>query len=60
MKKVSEDCFFRKINPMDVTIDVKGSYPYTSIFRKRGGDVVGKIVHIQFKDAIYYLQEQEV
>ena len=43
-KEVSRDQFFATVNQMDVTPWPTGNYPYTDLWKTRGGQVVGKTV----------------
>jgi hypothetical protein len=51
MKQVSAEEFYKKIGPLDVTLDVQGKHPYKTVFKLRRGAIVG----FQDKDGKYYL-----
>lgn len=41
-KKVSSDEFYKKIGPLDVVLEVQGSYPYKTLYKLRNsGKVIG-------------------
>jgi hypothetical protein len=44
IKPVSKNEFYSIIGQLDVTLSVRGQYPYTTLFKTRHGDVKGKSV----------------
>jgi hypothetical protein len=42
MVAVTKEKFYSVIGPLDVTLSVRGSYPYTTIFQTRSGVEVGR------------------
>ena len=43
MIEVSKGDFYKYINPRDIVVRAEGDYPFVSVFRTRGGQVIGKI-----------------
>ena len=55
IKRVSVEEFFQKIGPLNVFLEIKGDYPYHTLFRlKDSGVLVGFEEHER-----YYLCEEE-
>lgn len=46
MKNVSKKEFYDKIGPLDACVSIENEYkyPYTSLFKTRGGQLIGKSV----------------
>lgn len=56
MKAISKKDFYNIIGKMDVIIDVKGNYPFTTMFKLRNGNVVGKSVDVlNKKESNYFI-----
>jgi hypothetical protein len=53
--KVSKDEFYKKIGPLDVTVSPEGNYPYKTMFKLRGGEIVGYTKGHKFEDDDYFL-----
>ena len=45
-QRVSTEEFFKVIGPLNVTLEIRGNYPYKTLFRlKQGGKLVGLEEH---------------
>lgn len=53
MKEVTKEQFYDTIGQLDVIVKAIGNFPYTSEFRQRNGQLMGKIVKT-FTDGIKY------
>jgi len=45
MQKVSRKEFYKKINPLNVKVTVRGDFPYTTDF-KLNGNIIGKSIDV--------------
>jgi len=61
MKQVTSKEFYKVIGPLDVTLTLTEDYPYTTYFKLRNGETVGRIapiVNLGFTTVeAYYLME---
>lgn len=55
MKKVSKEELYNFIAHLDVVLDIKGEYPYKTVFRYRHGGVAG----VEDRDGNCYLVDDE-
>ena len=54
-QRVSTEEFFKVIGPLNVTLEIRGNYPYKTLFRlKQGGKLVGFEKHER-----YYLNVED-
>lgn len=54
-QRVSTEEFFKVIGPLNVTLEIRGNYPYKTLFRlKQGGKLVGFEEHER-----YYLNVED-
>ena len=53
MNEVTKKKFYEVINPLDVVLQTIGDYPYTTIFKLRHGQEVGRVVGSYPKGKIY-------
>ena len=44
MKEVTKEYFYSKIGKLDVTVYPRGEFPYTTEFKLRNGQMMGKVV----------------
>lgn len=55
-QRVSTEEFFKVIGPLNVTLEIRGNYPYKTLFRlKQGGKLVGFEEHER-----YYLNVEDI
>ena len=48
-QRVSTEEFFKVIGPLNVTLEIRGNYPYKTLFRlKQGGKLVGFEEHERY------------
>jgi hypothetical protein len=44
MIQVTKEEFYKKVMHLDAVVSTEGNYPYTSVFSRRHGGVIGKAV----------------
>jgi alkylation response protein AidB-like acyl-CoA dehydrogenase len=62
MRKVTQEEFYKKMGPLDVTVTPEGNYPYKTFFKLRRGGIVGMIVDREYGGLIleeHFLSDSE-